>query len=148
VNDVLPDTPPGQQAQSVRDRLEMHRTDPVCAACHALFDPIGLTFENFDGIGSYRTTDAGKTIDPTGDLEGKTYKSLHEVAAFLRADSRPGHCLSKHLFSFATGHEVEPGEEGVVEALGDLLAANGHKLQGLLRSVASSPGFRYFSADN
>ena len=53
---------------SVRQMLEMHRANPVCASCHARMDPLGLSLENFDAIGQWRTTDAGKPIDASGVL--------------------------------------------------------------------------------
>src|SRR5204863_1001807 len=54
--------------KSVREMLEMHRANPVCASCHARMDPLGFSLENFDAIGQWRTTDAGVTINPSGVL--------------------------------------------------------------------------------
>ena len=51
---------------TIREKLEQHRADPNCAACHALMDPIGLAFENFDAIGRWREKDDGQVIDPSG----------------------------------------------------------------------------------
>src|SRR5262249_10158463 len=56
--------------QTVRERLEPHREDPVCATCHAPMDPLGFALENFDAIGSWRTSDAGAPIDAVGTLPG------------------------------------------------------------------------------
>jgi mono/diheme cytochrome c family protein len=55
---------------SVRERLEQHRKDPVCAGCHAFIDPTGLALENFDPIGRWRDTDAGQAVDATSTLPG------------------------------------------------------------------------------
>ena len=69
-----PNVPPLQDAASdgrvlsLRERLEKHRADPVCAGCHRLMDPIGFALENFDGVGHWRTRDDGRTIDPSGTL--------------------------------------------------------------------------------
>ena len=52
----------------VREMLELHRANAVCASCHARMDPLGLSLENFDAIGQWRTTDAGKPIDASGVL--------------------------------------------------------------------------------
>src|SRR6185295_8653077 len=51
---------------SVREKMEQHRKSPVCAACHARLDPLGFAFENFDGVGKWRETDAGKKVDASG----------------------------------------------------------------------------------
>ena len=53
---------------SLRERMEQHRADPVCAGCHKVMDPIGFALENFDGVGQWRTVDDGAHIDPSGTL--------------------------------------------------------------------------------
>ena len=53
---------------SLRERMEQHRADPVCAGCHKVMDPIGFALENFDAVGQWRTTDDGSPIDPSGTL--------------------------------------------------------------------------------
>ena len=53
---------------SVRDRMEQHRSDPVCAACHKMMDPIGFSLENFDAVGQWRVRDDGFDIDASGEL--------------------------------------------------------------------------------
>jgi hypothetical protein len=57
-----------EKALPVRERLEMHRRNPACSACHNMMDPIGLALENFNAIGVWRSTDAGAPIDPAGEL--------------------------------------------------------------------------------
>ena len=54
--------------QSLRERMEPHRADAVCAGCHKVMDPIGFALENFDAVGHWRTTDDGAPIDPSGTL--------------------------------------------------------------------------------
>jgi hypothetical protein len=56
----------GQVAASMRDRMEAHRKNPVCAGCHARMDPLGFAFENFDGIGKWRTREANMPINASG----------------------------------------------------------------------------------
>jgi hypothetical protein len=53
---------------SLRERMEQHRADAVCAGCHKVMDPIGFALENFDAVGQWRTTDDGTAIDPSGTL--------------------------------------------------------------------------------
>jgi hypothetical protein len=65
---ALEETTKDGRPRSVREMLEVHRTDPVCASCHARMDPLGLSLENFDAIGQWRTTDAGASIDASGVL--------------------------------------------------------------------------------
>lgn len=61
---------PSPEQQTLRERVAQHLTDPTCAGCHKLTDPIGLGLENFDAIGSWRTLDHGAEIDPRGELDG------------------------------------------------------------------------------
>ncbi len=69
-----PNVPPLQDSSSdgrvlsLRERMEKHRANPVCAGCHKQMDPIGFALENFDGVGHWRTTEDGAKIDPSGTL--------------------------------------------------------------------------------
>jgi mono/diheme cytochrome c family protein len=65
---ALKDTGENGRAETVRERMEQHRANPVCAACHKVMDPLGFALENFDAIGRWRTADAGGPIDPSGTL--------------------------------------------------------------------------------
>ena len=65
---ALDENRPGQTPTSLRERLEQHRENPVCAACHAPMDPMGFVLENFDATGQWRDDDAGIPIDATGTL--------------------------------------------------------------------------------
>jgi len=67
-NTAIPEV--SADAPIMRDRIAEHLADPFCASCHSLTDPIGLGFESFDGIGRWRSTENGATIDPSGTLDG------------------------------------------------------------------------------
>src|SRR5260221_6396023 len=72
-----PDVPelkaaPNGKVLSLRDQMQVHRSNAVCAACHARMDPIGFALENYDGVGKWRTEDAGGTIDSSGQLPNGT----------------------------------------------------------------------------
>ena len=79
--------PDPYSGKTARDRYGAHSKNPVCAACHQFMDPIGLTFENFDAVGLYRTTENGETIDATGALPGTPgmVKNAVELARALAA---------------------------------------------------------------
>src|SRR5262249_37087907 len=74
----LPDKGEGGKAVSVRERLERHRKNPVCASCHAQMDPLGFALEHFDAIGTWRNTAEGNSsIDASGTLsDGTTFAGL------------------------------------------------------------------------
>ena len=60
------------QAKTMRERLAQHRANPVCASCHSRIDPLGFALENYDALGQWRTEEAGKPIDNTGELPDGT----------------------------------------------------------------------------
>ena len=95
---------------TLRQRMEQHRTDPVCASCHARMDPIGFGMEQFDGIGAWRERESGAAIDPAGQLvSGEKFQGPAELRAILLKDKRADflRCLSEKMLTFALGRGVE-----------------------------------------
>ena len=84
----LPADMPGAAPQTMRQKLAVHRAVEPCKTCHTLMDPIGLAFENFDGIGSARTMDAGQVIDASGDLDGMAFAGPRELEKLLSQTRR------------------------------------------------------------
>ena len=77
---------------SVRQQLEQHRADPICASCHKRMDPLGFGLENFDAVGAWRTTDGTVPIDPSGTLpDGRTFSGPKELRAILSERARRVH---------------------------------------------------------
>jgi hypothetical protein len=133
----------GGEGLSVRERLELHRSEPACAGCHSMFDPIGMTLENFDSLGRYRTHDGNFEIDPTATFEDQELTSARDLADFIRDDPRTVSCLAERLYGFATGHLPTSGEQGVIDALGDHLIRNDEAFRELVVGITISTGFRY-----
>ena len=107
--DVPPlDETPGK-ARSMRDRMEEHRRNPACAGCHKLMDPIGLSLENFDGIGKWRTVDNGATIDASAQLaDGSSVEGPAALRqALLRRPEMFARNVTEMLLTYALGHRVE-----------------------------------------
>src|SRR5678815_4752392 len=71
---TLAENRPGQQAKTVRERMEQHRANPTCFACHGVMDPLGLALENFNVVGQYRTVDPEtfSVLDTSGTLPDGT----------------------------------------------------------------------------
>lgn len=137
----------GGEGLSVRERLELHRSEPACAGCHSMFDPIGMTFENFDSLGRYRTHDGDFEIDPSATFEDQELASARELADFIRDDPRTVSCLAERLYGFATGHLPTQGEQGVIDALGDYLIDNDDAFRELVVGLTISTGFRYIGQE-
>src|SRR5262249_29449258 len=119
---ALPDKGADGKPQSMRGRLEQHRKNPVCAACHGRMDPLGFALENFDAVGQWRDQDAGSPIDASGTLpDGSAFSG---PAAFRRAlMTRRGQILetiTDKLMTYALGRGLEyydmPAVRGVLKA--------------------------------
>ena len=138
--------PVAGMATTVRQRLEVHRTNPACAGCHALVDPIGLGLENYDLVGRYRTTDQGKPIDASGVLpSGEKFATGGELLALLATDSRVVPCVARNLMTYALGRGVEDSDDASVDLVVKQAASArpaGAGLQGLVLEVVGSRPFR------
>jgi len=145
VNTMLPPDPP-TGPRTMRQKLETHRTQPACAACHAMMDPLGLGLENFDAVGALRTVEAGQTIDASGELDGVAFQDPTGLAAALKNHPSLGSCLARNVHRFATGHVETPGEESVISDLSRQMVTDGYLFRSLLLGVAKGPSFRYTGA--
>jgi cytochrome c551/c552 len=107
------------KATSVRERMEQHRSNPACAGCHKIMDPIGLSLENFDGVGQWRTVDSGIKIDSTGQLVDGTPvdgpASLRQ-ALLNRPEAFVG-AMTEKLLMYGIGRETKYYDMPVVRAI-------------------------------
>jgi hypothetical protein len=144
-DDVDTELPPQGEGEHVtmRERLEEHRNNPVCAGCHDKVDPIGLSLERFDGLGRHRDDDLGLPLDVSGALDGQAYEGLPGLAALLRDDPSTMRCMARQAYRFATGHRDGAREIDIISGLTAELAASGHHFSGLVRALVLTDGFRY-----
>jgi hypothetical protein len=149
---IVPDPPPEVMAQlpparnpndTIRQILTDHRTNPSCAACHALMDPMGFGMENFDGVGRYRTMDKGKPVDATGDLDGVPFDGLAQLSTALRSASVAGPCLVSKLYTHALGRSPGGRDGAVLNKLASGFAAGGNHFDQLMLDLVASEGFRF-----
>jgi hypothetical protein len=106
---ALKENDEGGKPTTVRARMEEHRKNPTCAACHARMDPLGFALDNFDAIGRWRTSDAGTTIDASGALpDGTKFRGSEELRALLlkRGDEFVATFTDK-LMTYALGRGTE-----------------------------------------
>jgi hypothetical protein len=129
---------------SLRERMEMHRANPVCAGCHKVMDPIGFALENFDGIGRWRNNDEGARIDPSGTLfEGSRVNGPVELRNMLV--SRPEvfvGVMTEKLLTYALGRGLEYYDMPAVRKIVQDSAANQYRFSSLIAGVVSSPPFQ------
>jgi Protein of unknown function (DUF1592)/Protein of unknown function (DUF1588)/Protein of unknown function (DUF1587)/Protein of unknown function (DUF1585)/Protein of unknown function (DUF1595)/Planctomycete cytochrome C len=131
----------------VREMLEAHRANPVCASCHERMDPLGLSLENFDAIGQWRTTDAGKAIDASGVLLDGTKvdgpvalrRALVGQAAqkeqFVRA-------VTAKLLTYTLGRGIEYCDEPAIRGIVRNAAADDYRWSSIVLGIVKSAPFQ------
>ena len=145
--EALPE--PDESVKTLRERLELHRTDPVCASCHMMMDPIGLGMENFDAIGAWRDTDHGEIIDATGVLPGDlAFDGVPELAQIIKADPATARCITEHMFVYALGRGETAQDSCGLDEITDTWSKQGYGLADLMVLIAQHELFRTRQAEN
>ncbi len=133
---------------TLRQRVEQHRANPSCASCHQAMDPIGFGFENFDGIGFYRTMDSGFPVDAAGRLPtGESFDTPAQLAAIVAGDPRYARCVTQHLLTYALGRGLGDDDEPAVDGIQRAWRAQGMRLRDLVAHIALSVPFRQRRGD-
>ncbi len=127
--------------KTARERLTAHRENPVCAGCHRITDPMGLALENFDGAGEFRTTENGKVIDTSGDLDGIKFTDSAGLGQAIAANKATTSCLVNRLASYAVGRKPAAEETPWVNYLQQKFIDNGYRFPDLMRDIALSDSF-------
>ena len=150
---VLPEFGEGGKTASVRERLEQHRKNPVCASCHANIDPPGFALENFDAIGAWRTLDEGrKAVDASGTMpNGVKVDGLSGLRAMLleQPDQFVG-TVTEKLMAYAIGRRLEYFDRPTVRQVVRDAATREYRWSSVILGIVESPAFlmRRASAPN
>lgn len=127
---------------SIRDRLEQHKADPVCASCHSVMDPLGFGLDNFDAIGRYRTEDAGFAIDASGTFgDAARFAGPAEMVALLAAEPQVYRCLVEKLYTYTgrSPYRIESTEH--IDEVTRRFMDGGFLLEDLLVDIVTSDFF-------
>jgi hypothetical protein len=115
---ALPDSP-NAKPLTMRARMEQHRANPACAACHKVMDPMGLALENFDAVGAWRMDDGGQPVDASGQLTDGT--QIDGVIGLRQALLQRPEVLvttaTERLLTYALGRGLEPADMAAVRAI-------------------------------
>jgi hypothetical protein len=141
---AVPPPPDGQNTQ--RERLSAHSKDASCAVCHTLMDPLGLAFENYDGVGRYRTTEVGKTIDASGVLtraepEGARFANAIELVNVLARSPSVSRCVVATAFRYAHGRSATEADKCTIDRLAARFETSGGDLVDLAVALATDDSF-------
>jgi len=134
--------PPSEAAPTLRERVQLHLTDPACSGCHRSMDLLGLGLENFDGIGRYRNQDNGADIDSSGEVSGVEFAQYTEMAQLLAQQEDFTDCLTTLMFRAAAGHGDDSGQDEALNRLHEHFADSGYRLKPVLTELIMSALFR------
>jgi hypothetical protein len=131
-------------ASSMREQLEQHRQNPICASCHTRMDPLGFGLENFDAIGGWRTKDGQFAINASGVLpDGRSFDGPQALAAILKAEPDAfSECLTEKLMIYALGRGLEPGDKPAVQQIVKDVRANNYRVSSVILGIVNSEPFR------
>ena len=124
--------------RTARDRLTAHATDPSCSGCHKITDPIGLSLEEFDGVGTWRGAENGKPLDLSGTMDGKTFLGASGLGKTIAADPALTDCAAQRAFEYAVGRPAD-NDGAAVEALSAAFTATGYRFPDLMLKAATMP---------
>ena len=130
---------------TTRERFAAHRNNPNCASCHNLIDSVGFEFEQYDGLGQWRTMENGKPVDASGellstDVDGK-FTGAVELGKRLAGSKAVDDCMATHLFRFSFGRERSDADKCTTETLGKAFADSQGSLRAMLTALVQSDAF-------
>jgi hypothetical protein len=134
---------------TTRERMEMHRANPTCNACHRFMDPIGLSLDTFDVTGRLRVRENGMPLDTRGDFyDGSPINDLSQLTAALMKRPEPlVRTFTENLMAYALGRRVENFDQPTVRAIARQGAADGYRMSAFILGVVKSDAFQRKRAD-
>jgi hypothetical protein len=130
---------------SMREQMDLHRANPICASCHVRMDPIGFALENYDAIGRWRTKDAGLMIDASGKLpDGTKFTGPNELRKILLTGHRDEFVatVTEKLLTYALGRGLEHYDLPTVRSIMREAAPDNYRLPSLIRAIVRSTPFQ------
>ena len=129
---------------SIRDRLSLHRANPVCASCHSGMDPLGFTLEHYDAIGEWRESADGIPIDASGKLpDGTEFTGASELQAVLMKQSdKFVDCLTEKLLTYSLGRGLMQSDRPTVRRIERRVTDSHYRFSALVYAIVDSPAFQ------
>jgi hypothetical protein len=131
-------------AGSMRQQLEKHRSNPVCASCHSRMDVLGFGLENYDAVGKWRTMDGKFPVDVAGTLpNGKSFQTAPELRSLLKADLDDfSRCLTEKMLTYSLGRGLERFDRKTIENITAKLTDNEYRFQTIIYEIVKSLPFQ------
>ena len=140
----LAETVNNEKILSVRERMEQHRESPACSGCHQLMDPIGLTLENFDAIGRWRTSDGGHDIDPSSEMYDGTELSgpISLREALVERSDLFVESFTENLLAYGVGRVLDHRDMPTVRSIARAAADEDNRFSAFVLGVVESTPFQ------
>jgi hypothetical protein len=130
---------------TLRERMQQHRADTMCASCHARMDPIGFAFEHFDGIGAWREKERGHDIDASGSLTtGESFDGAGELIALLGRERQQQfvRALADKMLTYALGRGLEFYDKCALDEITKNAARRDYRFSAFVEEIAKSTPFQ------
>ena len=130
---------------SLRETLELHRSEALCNSCHARMDPLGLALENFNALGMYRESRPDREIDASGQLiTGESFTNIRELKRILVNERRGDYyrCLTEKLLTYALGRGLEYPDVEIVDTIVQRLEKENGRPWALIMGIIESAPFQ------
>lgn len=127
---------------TIREQLERHREEPVCATCHEVMDPLGFGLEHFDGIGAYREFEGDQPVNAADVLpDGSIFDGATELQELLAQDERVPSCMVEKFFIYATGRGVKSTDHLYLQTIEKEFVESGYRLEALVQALVTTDAF-------
>ncbi|HEY1764349.1 MAG TPA: DUF1592 domain-containing protein [Opitutaceae bacterium] len=138
-------SPEKLRTMTLRENLALHASNKMCSSCHSRMDPLGLALENFNAMGSWRSSEFNRTIDPAGKLiTGETFKDIRDLKHILATKHRRDfyYCITEKLLTYALGRTLDYYDVETVDRLVAGLEGAGGRPSVLLQGIVNSAPFQ------
>jgi mono/diheme cytochrome c family protein len=141
---VFAEPAPGEAPKTMRAQMELHRTNPVCASCHKLMDPIGVSLENFDAVGAWRTRETNGPVDASGRLaDGSDITGVSTLRdALMRRPEVFVATLTQKLLTYALGRGLDDRDMPAVRQIVRDASQHGYRFSSVVLGIATSVPFQ------
>jgi hypothetical protein len=141
----VPELEKSRLVGTLRERMEQHRANPACAACHNVMDPLGFALENYDAVGRWRDQEGGVKIDASGKLpNGTIFQGAGELRSMLVAERKDQftRCLAEKLLIYAMGRGTEYYDKCAIDQILAETQQHEYKFAYLIAGIIKSDPFQ------
>ena len=141
----VPELEKGKLVGSLRERMEQHRSNPACAACHNMMDPMGFALENFDAVGRYRTRDGRDEIDASGEMpDGTRFVGVEGLRKLLATERRDQfvRCLAEKMLIYSLGRGTEYYDKYAIDSIMEKVRSKDYRFAYLIAAIIESDPFQ------